>query len=410
MISRTNSLDTELRTDSLGRPARFSKGALWRLNVGRAAATAFAFLAGIIPWRTARLCVLFLPTLLTACYFFGIAANQYESEARFVVRSATRPEMSGGLAFLVQLGLARSQDDSFVVQDFMTSRDAIARLRSKLPVDTIFSRDGVDVLSRYPSIFYGSQGEEFYKYFQRMVSVIHADKTGISTLRVRAFRGADAQDIAATLLALGEELINRINERQRADAIKDSSAALRDSQARLISAQAALTEFRNRELILDPGQNAVVLAELIARLSAELSATQAQIIEMKISSSATPQIAVLQRKESALGDQIVRERSRIATGADGLAARIAVYERLSLEREFANRVLNAAEAELVRARSEAARKQLYLERVVEPHLADHSTQPKRIRSVLTVFAANALLVLIGWLAYSGVREHGPAKR
>ena len=70
-------------------------------------------------------------------------------------------------------------------------------------------------------------------------------------------------------------------------------------------------------------------------------------------------------------------------------------------------MVSAAEAELVRARSEAARQQLYLERVVEPHRADYSTQPRRIRSVLTVLAANVVLVLIGWLIISGVREHSP---
>ena len=32
-----------------------------------------------------------LPTLLSAVYFFFIAADQYESESRFVVRSAARP-------------------------------------------------------------------------------------------------------------------------------------------------------------------------------------------------------------------------------------------------------------------------------------------------------------------------------
>ncbi len=349
---------------------------------------------------------LFLPTLLSASYFFVIASDQYESEAKFVVRSATRPEISGGLAFLVQLGIARSQDDSFVVQNFMTSRDAIAQLRTKLPLDAIFNREGADFLARYPSIIYGGTDEEFYDYFQRMVSVVHTDKTGISTLKVKAFRAPDAHDIATTLLSLSESLINRINERQRADAIKESLQELKDSQARLIASQATMTEFRNRELVLDPKQNAVALAELIGKLSAELGATQAQIEEMRLNSSSSPQLIGLKQKALALEEQITRERQRIASDTGGLAARIASYERLSLERDFANRTLSAAEAELVRARSEAARKQLYLERVVEPQLADYSVEPKRVRAVLTIFAANLLIVLIGWLVVSGIREHG----
>jgi hypothetical protein len=38
-----------------------------------------------------RWALLFLPTLLAAFYYFFIAADRYESEARFVVRSASRP-------------------------------------------------------------------------------------------------------------------------------------------------------------------------------------------------------------------------------------------------------------------------------------------------------------------------------
>lgn len=358
-------------------------------------------------WRKSfvRLIVLFLPTLLAAVYFLAIATHQYESEARFVVRSAARPESSGGIAFLVQLGLARSQDDSFIVHDFLSSRDAIRKLQKLLPLEAMFNREGADFLARYPSLIYGPEAEEFYRYFQRMVTVVHIDKTGISTLRVRAFRPEDAQQIAERLLELGEDLVNQINQRLHTDSVGNSLSELRTAQTRVIDSQAALTEYRNRELTVDPTRNAVALADLISRLSAELGVTQAQIVEMKSGSGASPQLPALQRRAAALDEQITREKSRIAGDKDGLAARIAAYERLTLEREFASRTLSAAEAELVRAKAEATRQLLYLERVVEPNLADYPVYPRRIRATVTVFAANFLLVLIFWLVWSGHREH-----
>src|SRR5260370_31827795 len=114
-----------------------------------------------------------------------------------------------------------------------------------------------------------------------MVSVIHVDKSGISTLSVKAFRPEDARDVAEALLTAGEALVNRINQRLQTDAIANSLADLDAAQQRMITAQAALTDFRNRELIVDPTQNAVALAELISRLSTELAATQAQISELR---------------------------------------------------------------------------------------------------------------------------------
>ncbi len=348
---------------------------------------------------------LFLPTFLAATYFLFIAADQYETESRFVVRSAAKPDMSGGLAFLVQLGLARSQDDSFIVQNYLTSRDAVAQLKAKLPLLEMYGQRDADFIARYPSFLFGRTDEEFYRYLQYAITVFHTDKTGISTLRVKAFRPDDAQKIAVTLLSLGEDLVNRINHRLRTDAVGNSLSQLEAAQQRLIQAQTALTEFRNRELIVDPTQNAVALSELISRLSGELAATRAQVTEMMTGSASSPQLLGLRRKATALEEQIARERARIASSADGLAARIADYERLSLEREFANRMVGSAEEELVRARADAARQLLYLERIVEPNKPDYSTEPRRWRGLLTVFVGNLLLVMIGWLVISGIREH-----
>lgn len=366
------------------------------------------FARAVLPFwlRKRAWLILFLPTLLSAIYLFFLASGQYESEAKFVVRSAQRPDSLGGLSFLVQLGLQRSQDDSFIVQDFMISRDAVRDLQQRLPLRAMFKTDALDVVAGYPSFLYGPREERFYKYFQTMVSVVHTDKTGISTLKVRAFSAENAKEIADSLLQMGEGLVNRLNERLLRDAVGRAQAEVMEAQKRVIAAQASLTAFRNKELLIDPTRNAVALAELIAKLSAELASTRAQIVEAKMNSSTGPQVPILERRAMALDEQIGSERARVARSSDGLAERIADYERLVLEREFANKMLSANEGDLVRAKAEAAKQLLYLERVVEPHLADYPTQPKRLRSLLTIFVANLLLVLIGWLAFTGVQEHG----
>lgn len=346
-----------------------------------------------------------LPTWFAILYFGVMATDQYESEARFVVKSATRQNMPAGLSLLTSLGLGRSQDDSYAVQDFVKSRDAIARLRPLLPLEQMFRDAHADFLARFPSILFRDREEEFYSYFQHMVSVVHSTTTGVTTLKVRAFAAADARAIATALLDQGEELVNRMNARARADAMKVAQAELHQAQQRLIDAQLALTAFRNRELTVDPTRNAASLGELIAQLSGELAATRAQIRELSIGSGASPQMPGLRRKETALEQQIAQERASIGRDAGGLANRIADYERLSLERDFAQKRVTAAEAELVRAREEAARQQLYLERVVEPGLPDYPMHPERIRLTLTVFFGNLLLLLIGWLVWSGTREH-----
>jgi capsular polysaccharide transport system permease protein len=57
------------------------------------------------------------------------------------------------------------------------------------------------------------------------------------------------------------------------------------------------------------------------------------------------------------------------------------------------------------ARVEALRKQLYLDRVVEPNAADLSRYPRRFLSIITVFGTAFLLYAIIWLVVANAREH-----
>lgn len=76
-----------------------------------------------------------------------------------------------------------------------------------------------------------------------------------------------------------------------------------------------------------------------------------------------------------------------------------------MERAFADRQLAAAMTSLEQARNEALRKQLYLERIVQPSLPDVAVEPRRLRGVGATF----LLGLVAWgilsMLIAGVREH-----
>jgi capsular polysaccharide transport system permease protein len=97
--------------------------------------------------------------------------------------------------------------------------------------------------------------------------------------------------------------------------------------------------------------------------------------------------------------------ARVAGGDKSLANKAADFQRLLLEREFADRQLGSALASLEQARNEAQRKQLYLERIVQPNKPDYPLEPRRIRGILTTL----ILGLIAWgilnLLVAGVKEH-----
>ncbi len=78
---------------------------------------------------------------------------------------------------------------------------------------------------------------------------------------------------------------------------------------------------------------------------------------------------------------------------------------MTVESLFADKQLGVALADLETARSEALRQQVYLDRLVQPNVPDKAMEPRRIRSVFTVF----LLGLIAWgvssLIIAAIREH-----
>src|SRR5689334_5230911 len=66
-----------------------------------------------------------LPTIVAGIYFGLIAANRYESEARFVIRTPGSA-IPNPLTSLVQSsGITRANDDAYAVREYILSRDAM---------------------------------------------------------------------------------------------------------------------------------------------------------------------------------------------------------------------------------------------------------------------------------------------
>ncbi|WP_156395787.1 capsule biosynthesis protein [Bosea sp. Leaf344] len=345
---------------------------------------------------------------MASAYFGFVASDRFVSESSFVVRSAKQP-LAGGLGSLLQMtGISRSQDDAYSVQEYILSRDAVAALSHRLNLRDIFARPGADFIARFPSPISGDTDEELFLHYKRMVETTHVSTTGITTLRVQAFRPDDALAINRALLTLGEELVNRMNTRIREDSVRFAEGEVSRAQDRLVETQIKITEFRNRELMLDPSKSSLLVAELIGRLSAELAAVTAQLREVEAASPNSPQIPGLRRRAEALEGQVALERQRVSNSSDGLASKIADFERLSLERDFSVKALASSVTSLELARNEARRQLLYLERVVEPHAADYSAEPQRLRMTLIICMASILVFFIGWLFSAGIKEHSVA--
>jgi capsular polysaccharide transport system permease protein len=347
-----------------------------------------------------------LPTASALLYFGLIASDVYISESRFVVRSPQRQSQTGLSALLQGTGFARAQDDTYSVTDYALSRDALRELDRRLNVRAAYSSPEIDRLQRFPQLDGDASFEALHRHYQKHVAVQYDSVSSITVLTVRAFTAKDARDVNELLLVMGEQLVNNMNDRSRQDLIQVASNEVALAEDKVRQAALALSTFRTDRSVFNPTQQSVLQLQAVGKIQEELLQAEAQLAEMRRLSPSNPQVASMTARVETLRQSVQRESAKVTgSGAGSLAAKAPAFERLTLEKEFADRQLASALGSLELARNEAQRKQLYLERLVQPNLPDVAVEPRRIRSILVVL----VIGLISWgvvsLIVAGIREH-----
>jgi capsular polysaccharide transport system permease protein len=348
-----------------------------------------------------------LPTLLVAMYQYLIAADQYQSEAHFVVRTGdASPTPSSGFSQFLGLGggMSQSRSDAMSVNDFLDSQQAVDILNKRLNLVERFRRSEADVATQL--WFPQPTPETLLKYYRKRVDVRFNQETGITSLHVRSFRPDDSYAIIGELLKLGEERVNLINKRSQTDALSNARRQVAEAETALVDIQGKLTAYRQQRGDLDPEGSGKAQITLVSTLEGQLTAARAQLNAMRgIISPNAPQFVATAAKVRALEAQVAAQRGQLATGGSAIAARLGGYQDLQIRQEFAAKRYEMAAASLEKARNEAIKQQLYIVRVVDPNMPVKSEYPKRGEILLTVFLSLLIAYGIGWLLVAGVREH-----
>jgi capsular polysaccharide transport system permease protein len=347
------------------------------------------------------------PTLIASVYFGLVASDAFIAESRFVVRSPQNNASPGGLgALLSGTGFARAQDDIYPVRDYILSRDALKELDEALHVRKAYADSHIDFLNRFPSFDLDESFEAFYRHYVKQIDADYDSTSSILTLRVRAYTPELARDMNELLLRASERLLLGLNERARHDLVEVAQREVREAEARSKDATLALAAMRSKDTVFDPNAQSALQLQGVSRLQGELVSTQAQMAQLRRLTPDNPQVGALAAKVEILQKAVASENAKVTGNeSSSLNAKAPTYDKLALEKGFADRALTTALASLEAARSEAARKHLYLERLVQPNLPDKAMEPRRLRSVLTVFVMGLVLWGVVSLVVASVREH-----
>lgn len=352
------------------------------------------------------LCIVVLPTLCSLVYFSVWASDQYQSEASFVVRSANNRSSLSDLGSLLQtVGISRSQDDTYTVQQYVQSRSALSVLERELPIRQYYTEKG-DIFSRFNGFGLSGYDEGFYRYYDQKVDVGVDPLSGISTLYVRSFSAEDSQKINKALLKLGEQFINKLNDRARSDTVKFAEQNVHTAQALVQAASQRLMEYRTKNGVFDLKEQTSVQMGLISKLQDELIMIQTQLDQIRAVTPENPQIPGLKARERSLRKEIDRQMFQIAGSDDNsIARKAAEYQQLLIANELAERQLASAMSSLEAAKAEADRKQLYLEVISTPSRPDLPQAPRRFYNIIATFVIGLMVYGIISLLSASIREH-----
>lgn len=340
---------------------------------------------------------------VAAWYLYAVAAEQYASTVGFSVRKeevASPIELFGGIADVATSG----SSDSDILYEFIRSQEIVETLERRLDLSRIYARPEND-----PVFTYDPSGtiEDLLDYWNLMVRVGYDSTTELIEVRALAFTPEDAQAIAIGIFEESVRLVEELSAIAQDDTIAFAANEVDRAVERLKSAREAMTAFRSRTQIVDPTADLQGQMGLLSTLDQQLAEALIQADLLRESTLPNdPRITQAELRIAVIEARIAEERRKLGRGGEGddYATKLAEFERLAVDREFAEQAYTAALATYDQALAEARRKSRYLAAYIKPTRAEAAEYPQK--EVLLGLAAFFLISAwaIAVLIYYSVRD------
>lgn len=348
------------------------------------------------------------PVIGTSWYLYTRAADQYASTLGFTVRSE---DVSSSIDLLSGLGSTLGgggSHDSDIMYEFISSQELVRGVDNVINLRTIFSRHA----EQDPLLSFDTDGtiEDLTAFWQRMVRVSYDSGSGLIELRVLAFTPDEAQKIAELIYEQSSKMINTLSAIARSDATRYAQEELDLALERLKIAREAMTTFRLANQIVDPNADIQVQMGLLTTLQTQqVSALIEFDLISDTASQSDPRVTQARRRLEVIEALIDVERRKFGTGGTGptgqqFARTIAEFERLSVDREYAETTYATSLSALDASRAEANRQSRYLAAYISPTLAERPEFPQRELILAFVLLFSFLIWSIFSLIYYALRD------
>ncbi len=342
------------------------------------------------------------PTLLCFYYFAFWATPSYATKSEFIVQQAEVAASTSGL--LGGTPLAANQD-SILVQDFLTSRGALQRLDEEYGYREHFSDQSIDSLQRVED---GSSNETLFKHYKKHVKVGFDPTEGVLRMEVAAITPDMNRVFSEALISYAEERVDRITERKRADQMRGANESFQDAETKMVDAQEKVLTLQEQMGVLDPASETTSLMTQIGTLETQLTEKRLQLSQLLDNSRPNQaRVAGVEGDIERLGELITDLRSQLTQEGSSTGSLASITARLRMaEVDLETRTLMMQESlqQLEASRIEANRQVRFLSVGVTPVPPDEPTYPRVFENTLIAFLIFGAIYLLASVTAAILRE------
>ncbi len=355
------------------------------------------------------------PLILSGIYYYQHASPQYVAETHYIIRGTEKNpgDMLGMLTGMP--GLSASAGESMIAKDYILSRQFLLESKQNINIKALFSSNEIDwwaslrpdLISYLLNPNEKVSEEDVLDYWQNNIVDINYDSnSGITTLEVTAFKPEDSVKIAKEILRQALKFVNNLSNNSRSDTLRLANAELQAAKLDLDDIREKIVRYGDKEQIVIPQQRILADQGIITELRTQLATLEANLTRLNSFLQPTsPEVRTARVKVSSLKRQIRKQQARSKGKRKTVTRVIQKTNTFKSELLFAEQVYLAALGSYRAARLESARKQQYLDVIVQPQLPDESLKPEKLMSILSVFFSCFMLWGIVSLLFATVKDH-----
>ncbi|PVZ70251.1 hypothetical protein [Pelagibaculum spongiae] len=343
------------------------------------------------------------PFMIATAYMVGVASNRYASNSSFIVQSASGASTaSAGLA-LLGLGDNSAKDEQVIVE-YIQSLDLLKQLDQQLQLKAHYSSSKNDLLYRLEKT---ATQEDFLKYYRNNIKIHFDESRGMLLLEAETFDAEYSEKLVRQILRAAEGFVNKTSHDLANGQQQFVAEQVLRLEQKLRSIKQSILIFQENNQLYSPEAQGSSLGSIVSGLEAKLSELKARRRELlSYQKPSAPAPMSIARRISSIEIQIDEEKLKLVSNdGNSLNQRMAEYQQLRLDLEFATRAYESSLAALEAARMEASRKLKHLVTISKPQIAEEAAYPRKLYILFTLLLCQLMLFSLYRMIRATIREH-----